>query len=135
MRKVLLIIALTIFLHPVQEARAEGKEKLPKNSVSFQEDPKKLSKSQKTQKVIEVLKVVGMNNKAVRDTVYFVEANSKDGYLVLREKRYNGVRMQLRYEMSGMQSKNVQLNFKPEGANYEINANPQSIMMHYKIEF
>ena len=88
------------------------------------------------EKVVAMLKALDINHPYLTETAKYIEQNTADGYLYLKQQDLgSGFQMQLRYDTNGLDGDNLQLNFTEKGANYNITGSRNGVMYHYGIKF
>lgn len=123
------VAAFSVFLLMGINAAAEGEKPSPK----FSQDKK--DKYEDAEKVIAVLKVAGIYSDTVKDVAYFVDERVEGKYFNVASYNYHGIDMSFRYDLGGIDKENIELNFRPEESNYELNMNPERVVLRYQIKF
>lgn len=124
------ILALGVFLHLDINAMAEGEKPVPVDKTEV-----KLQNHKNAEKVIAFMKVAGMRSETFKDAAYFIDERSEDGYFKIHEEKIGGINMQFRYDMGSLHRENFELNFKQDDSNFEVNANPEHVMLRYHLDF
>lgn len=101
------------------------------------ERDRKLERSRRAQKVIATLKAFNLDHPYLTDTAIYVDQNTYDGYFYLANEPIgsSGMKVQLRYEMDGLNGKNLQLNITGDETHYNLTGSTEGVLLRYRLAF
>jgi len=102
----------------------------------FEEAEKKNYK--KAERVIKILSYVDMDMPYVREAAYYLDEHIEGGYLNLSQQQIDelgGVKMQIRYDMDGLNADNLEMRLYHDNSNFELNGSREGAYLSYKVEF
>jgi len=102
----------------------------------FEDAEKK--KYRKAEKVIKILSYVDMDMPYVREAAYYLDERIEGGYLNLSQQQIDelgGVKMQIRYDIDGINADNFEMRLYHDDSNFEFNGSPEGAYLSYRIEF
>lgn len=123
MKAAVLLAFLAVAAFPITNASAED---LPKKSYK------------KAERVLKILSYVDMDAPIVKDVAYELDERIEDGFLHLTEQEIDalgGIKMQLRYDVRGVSSDNLQMRFYHDDSNFEITGSREDTFLTYKVKF
>lgn len=97
-------------------------------------------KSKKSEKILKMIKAVGISDPDITNLVNQMDERTKDGYLTLHQEKIDGGTLggtlSLRYELhSGVKVKQLELRYAPDNSNMEYTARKSAVMANYKFKF
>ncbi len=132
MSKILAIVAAFLLFQPIGATvamAAEYPEHLSKNVDAT-------LKQKKAEKILLMLKAIGISDPDIREFAYKVEERTKDGYLMLHQEEVIGGKLSFRYKLKpNVSVRQLELQYVPDDSNFEYTARTNSVMMNYKFNF
>ncbi len=93
-------------------------------------------KQKKAEKLLGMMKSVGISDSGIARLVNEVDANTKDGQLMLYKNEVAGGKISLRYEFNpDMNNKKLGLFYQPENSHTEYSVHTNGAMVRYKFKF
>jgi hypothetical protein len=92
-------------------------------------------KSKSAQKVLATLNLLGMNDKDVQNLVSQADQNIDNGYFYLSETKTMGGKLCLRYDLSAVSTRQVELRFAFDDSPVEFTARTNIAQVRYHHDF
>lgn len=92
--------------------------------------------SKNAQKVLIILKNLGISDPDIKDFIDRVDSRSHDGYLHLTEEKAMGGKFELKYELdSRVSARQLQLTYTPNESRVQAIARTDGITVNYHLRF
>ncbi len=133
MNRILAVAAALLLIQPIEMGVATAAE----NPEHLTKDAGVSLKQKKSEKILIMLKALGISDPSLTEFVNNVEGRTKNGYLTLhQEDDVLGGTLSFRYEMKAkIGTKQIELHYAPKDSNFEYKARTNSVMMNYKLRF
>ena len=118
---------LLLFITITTNAKAEDEN----NYLAQKEEKHK----RKAEKIIGLLKAVGLTHPIVAETTYYVQKNIHDDYFYFTEKKYDNYSLGLRHEVGTPKFERLELFYQPDDSDYVYTVSPEAALIRYKVEF
>ena len=136
MNKLLVVVAALLLVKPIEISVAAAAEK-PEH---FTQHANANHKQKKADKIIAMLKTLGISDPEVTSLVNEINTRSKDGYFMLREERIStGITsgtLTVRYATKAkIGTKQLELLYAPDNSNTQYSVRTNAVMVNYKLNF
>ncbi len=143
-----LLLIQNIFIHNKLAVAAENNEHSnrryadanhkPKSQKAFEEASSK--NSRKAEKIIVMLKSIGISDRDTMELVNDIDARTNDGHFLLHEEKissdFTNGSLSLRYDLQPrIKTKMLELHYTPDNSNTEYSIRTNSVMVNYNFSF
>ena len=136
MNRLLVVVAALLLVKPIEISVAAAAE----NPEHFTQHANANLKQKKADKILAILRTLGISDPEVTSLVNEINTRSKDGYFMLREERIEtGITsgtLTVRYATKAkIGTKQLELLYAPDNSNTEYSVRTNAVMVNYKLNF
>ncbi len=132
MNRLFVVVAALLLVQPVKVNVAVAAE----NPEHFNKHADASLKQKKSEKLLMMMKSIGISDPNLTALVNIVDANTKNGYLTLHQEEIAGGTLSFSYKLEpkiGM--KQLELLYVPKDSHVEYRARTNSVSVNYKLKF
>ncbi len=132
MNRLLVVVAALLLIQPIKIDVAAAAE----NPEHFTKHANANLKQKKAEKLLMMMKSLGISNPNITALVNTVDANTKNGYLMLHKEDLSSGTLSLSYKLEPkIGVKQLELLYIPKDSNTEYKARTNAVMVNYKLKF
>lgn len=132
MNRLLVVVAALLLIQPIKTSVAAAAE----NPEHFTKHANASLKQKKAEKLLLMMKSIGISDPNLTSLVNEINDRSKNGYLMLREEKMSGGTLSLRYAIEPkINVKQLELLYVPENSHTEYSVRSNAVMVNYKLKF